>query len=243
MLQEIMKTLQTLSHQVSSLSTPSSSSSQSPSSSADTPIVSTAPAPSPSPVSQPSPPHKEPFVPPPEPYSGETGTASGFILRCSLVFDQQPSRYPTDRSRIAYTINLLRGRAAKWATAVWEQQSPILESFSSFSRELCRVFDHPLQGQEASKRLFSLFPGARSVAEFSIDFRIAASESGWGELELRGMFLRSLSSELKDELATRDEPDSLESLITLAIRIDDLGREGEKRNRLRASDSVGWRPL
>lgn len=194
--------------------------------------VSTAPPPQPpaqqaqpalNPASQ-----KEPHVPAPEPFSGEIGSAGGFILRCSLVFDQQPLSYPSDRAKIAYTINLLRGRAAQWATALWEQGSPLLSSFDNFSSELCRIFDYPRQGQEAAKRLFSLVQGSRSVADFSIDFRIAASESGWGELELRGVFLRSLSSELRDELASRDEPDSLESLISLAIRIDNRLRERQR---------------
>lgn len=189
------------------------------------PSVSTAPSPPPAPVSPHHSPHKEPYVPSPEPYAGEIGGASGFVLRCSLVFDQQPLSYPTDRAKIAYTVNLLRGRAAQWATALWEQESPILSSFDNFTGELCRIFDHPRQGQEAAKRLLSLVQGSRSVADFSIDFRIAASESGWGELELKGVFLRGLSSELKDELASRDEPDSLESLISLAICIDNRLRE------------------
>lgn len=196
------------------------------------PSVSTAPSPSPAPVSLHPSPHKEPYVPAPEPYAGEIGGASGFVLRCSLVFDQQPFSYPSDRAKIAYTVNLLRGRAAQWVTALWEQESPILSSYDNFTSELCRIFDHPRQGQEAAKRLFSLVQGSRSVADFSIDFRIAASESGWGELELKGVFLRGLSSELKDELASRDEPDSLESLISLAIRIDNRLRERRQEKRL-----------
>lgn len=104
----------------------------------------------------------------------------------------------------------------------------MLASFPEFSSELTRIFDHPLQGQEAAKHLFSLSQGSLSVAKFSIEFRITAAESGWGEQELKGIFLRSLSDTLKDELGSRDEPSSLEDLISLAIRID---------NRLRERDS------
>lgn len=39
--------------------------------------------------------------------------------------------------------------------------------FSQFSAELRRVFDHTLQGQEATKRLFSLSQGSQSVADYS----------------------------------------------------------------------------
>lgn len=226
MLRGVLETVQNLSAQVRDLTAQLS---RSDTRSSPSPVNPAPPASLPAPASAlPAPqpvPQREPHVPVPEPFSGEVGSAGGFILRCSLVFDQQPSSYPSDRSKIAYAVNLLRGRAAQWATALWEQQSAILSSFESFSRELGRIFDHPRQGQEVAKRLFSLCQGSRSVADFSIDFRIAAAESGWGELELRGVFLRNLSSELKDELASRDEPDSLESLISLAIRIDNRLRE------------------
>ncbi len=233
MLEEIMKTLQNLSMQVSHLSNQLHVSEPPLNITSENPSMSTAPTPAPVALAQSSLPHREPFVPPPEPYSGEIGNCSGFLLRCSLVFDLQPCSYPTDNAKIAYVINLLRGKAAKWATAVCEQESPALSSFSSFSAELCTVFDKPLQGQEASKRLLSLSQGSQSVADYSVDFRIVASESGWGERELKGVFLKSLSEEMKDELATKEEPGSLEEFILLAIRMDNRLRE---RNRERAQN-------
>ncbi len=106
----------------------------------------------------------------------------------------------------------------------------MLDSFVSFTPELCKVFDHPVQGQEATKRLLSLRQGAQSVAALSVDFHILASESGWNEQALIGVFIKSLLEKLKDELASWDEPKSLEDLISLAIRIDNRLRE---RNRER----------
>ncbi len=49
-------------------------------------------------------PHREPFVPPPEHYVGDLGSCVCFLLQCSLVFDQQPSSYSSDRSRISYVM-------------------------------------------------------------------------------------------------------------------------------------------
>lgn len=111
------------------------------------------------------PPAKEPFLPPPEYYSGDVGSCGRFLLQCSLVFDQQTLKH----SHVAYIINLLRGKAVQWATALWV-------------------------------------------------------ESGWND---RAVFLKGLSDEMKDELTTREEPDSLEELISLAIKIDN--REQERR--------------
>lgn len=126
---------------------------------------------------------------PPEPFSGEIGNCIVFLLHCSLVFDQQPLSYPSERAKVAYMIIKRQGQ---WATAVWEQNCPILFSFSSFSSN---IGFYPLQIQEASKCLFSLVQGSQAC--FSIEFHNAAAESGWvGEggtkRDLSGVYLRLL---------------------------------------------------
>lgn len=222
MLQGIMESLQTLHLQLNQLSTqippvnPSTSDVGPPA-----PVSSSESVPPP----QPPAPSKEPFVPSPEPYSGDLGSCSQFILSCSLVFDLQPLSYPSDKAKIAYMVNLLRGRAAKWATALWNGASPVLNSFDSFKSELCKVFDHPVKGREAARRLLTMSQGSQSAANYSIEFRILSSECGWDEPALRGIYVKGLSEQLKDELATRDEPSTLEELISLSIRIDNRLRE------------------
>lgn len=72
--------------------------------------------------------------------------------------------------------------------------------------------------------------GSISVAEFSIQFRTLAIESGWNREALTATFLHALSEKVKDELSSRDVPDTLERLISLAIQIDNRIRE---RNRER----------
>ena len=66
------------------------------------------------------------------------------------------------------------------------------------------------------------------MAEFSIDFRVKAAASGWNECALKSAYFKALNDNIKDELATLDEPASLEELIRLTIRLD---------NRLRARSS------
>ncbi|KAI3362832.1 hypothetical protein L3Q82_001874 [Scortum barcoo] len=83
-------------------------------------------------------------------------------------------------------------------------------------------------GQEAVKRLLDLRQGSQSVAAYSVDFRILAAASGWDSLALKGIFYKGLAEKIKDELSLRDEPDSLDSLISLAIRIDNRLRERQR---------------
>lgn len=49
----------------------------------------------------------------PNPFSGEAHECKGFLLQCELIFEMQPTRYPTDRSKIASVISLLTGKALR----------------------------------------------------------------------------------------------------------------------------------
>lgn len=58
-----------------------------------------------------------------------------------------------------------------------------------------------------------------------MEFRLAAAESGCNDQTLRVTFRRGLSDTGKDQLATQEEPPSLDELIMLTIRIDGQLRE------------------
>lgn len=183
----------------------------------------------------------EPRLPPPQHFSGDPSACNGFLTQCALTFELQPSSFPSDRSKIAYIITLLSGRALSWATAVWEARSPFCSSYASFVEEFRRVFNHPLQGREASKELLSIKQGNRSVAEYAIQFRTIAATSGWDKEALIVCFQNGLSEIIQDELATKDPPDSLEVLIDMAIRLDNRLRERVCSRKLASPTPV--RPL
>lgn len=119
----------------------------------------------------------------------------------------------------------MTGKASQWATAAWESNSEIFRTYSAFANEMKKLFDHPLKGKEAAKRLLALNQGTSSVAQYAVDFRILANESGWDDTALQSVFLRGLADNVKDELAARDETQSLEELISLAMRLDNRLRE------------------
>ncbi|KAK7938999.1 hypothetical protein WMY93_002325 [Mugilogobius chulae] len=175
---------------------------------------------------------REAHVPDPQHYSGDMGKCGGFLLQCALVFSQKPTTYATSASKIAFIMGLLQGKALDWAAATWENNPLIRDNFEMFKAELKKVFDHPVQGKEASKRLLTVNQGSRSVADYSVEFRTLAAEANWDDMALQTVFVNGLTEQLKDELALKDESDSLDSLISTAIRIDNRLRE---RRRERAT--------
>ncbi|KAJ8282443.1 hypothetical protein COCON_G00049620 [Conger conger] len=185
-----------------------------------TPPFSTAAAPTAPPA-----PVREPRLPPPEKYAGEPGECQAFITQCQLIFQLQPSTFPTERSRVAYIITQLTGRAKKWGTAAWEAGLPCVQTSGLFMEEMKRMFDRSRHGREAAREILRMHQGERSVSDFAIDFQTLATSCGWASQALYDTFLNSLAERIKDELLTRELPDDLEQLIALAIRVDSRLRD------------------
>ncbi|KAK0133437.1 Retrotransposon-like protein 1 [Merluccius polli] len=135
---------------------------------------------------------REPFIPTPLRYSGELGRCRQFLHQCDLVFEQQPLTYAGDRTKTAYVMSLLSGQASDWAVAISFNRPTLAGSYSEFIDNMRGVFDHPVQGKEASSRLLSLRQGADSVSQFALNFRILAVESGWDNTALQSVFLRGI---------------------------------------------------
>lgn len=184
-------------------------------------------------------PQTEPRLPAPERYDGNPKDCRGFLNQCSLTFELQPTSFPSDRSRIAYIITLLTGKARAWATSIWEQQGRACTSYAIFTEEMRRVFDHPVGGREADNRLFQLRQGNSSVAEYAVLFRTLAAESGWNMEALMAAFRHGLSGCIKDELAAKDPVQDLETLIDQSIRLDNRLRERRRERQPSRNSSTG----
>lgn len=70
---------------------------------------------------------------------------------------------------------------------VRENQPSLNLFFDEFVSEMKKVFDHPILGRDAAKRLLSFRQGPHSVAEYSVEFRIVAADSGWNSEALQGI--------------------------------------------------------
>ncbi|KAM4771240.1 uncharacterized protein WCC33_003087 [Rhinophrynus dorsalis] len=83
-----------------------------------------------------------------------------------------------------------------------------------------RVFDVPGRTTTAAKQLMTIRQGARTVADYSIEFRTLAAEVGWNNEALVAEFSQGLCDAIKDETTARELPGDLEELISVTILID-----------------------
>ena len=148
----------------------------------------------------------EPRLPAPERYDGDPGQCRYFLATCSLVFKLQPSSFQSERSRVSYVLTLLSGRVPEWGTAMWEAKAPDCQNFSSFGNAMKGVFGRSVTGPAATRQLFRIRQGSRSVADYAIEFCTLAASASWGEKELIGAFYNGLGENLLDELNTCNLP-------------------------------------
>lgn len=110
-------------------------------------------------------------------------------------------------------------------------------SYGEFLAHFQVVFHHPDQGQSASQRLLSLLQGSSAVSDYAIKFQILAALRCWNEPVLIAAFHNRLSSAIQTLLASHDEGLSLNSLITLAITLNQHLR-GKARHSTSATVSM-----
>ncbi|KAG1928799.1 hypothetical protein F2P79_023363 [Pimephales promelas] len=177
----------------------------------------------------------EPRINNPPMYLGEATQCRSFLTQCEVIFSLQPLTYAKERTKVAYVISLLAGRAREWAAANWEAERDCVFSFALFKDEMIRVFDRSAHGEEASRLLSSLRQGSRSVSDFSIEFQTLATTCGWNQPALVARFLEGLNSELREEILIREVPARIDELIQLAIRVE---KRFDLRRRARRMESV-----
>lgn len=93
-------------------------------------------------------------------------------------------------------------------------------SYEELETQLKAVFDRPSYVTNVTDRLMTLRQGARSVAQFTVEFWTLVVEVGWNESPLMGVFRRGLNRQLQEAALLWGHPKDLDSLISLATELD-----------------------
>ncbi len=160
----------------------------------------------------------------PDKFDGLAKKFRGFLRQCTIYFDNQLEAFRRDSAKCSFMMSLLTGKALEWASAVWDQDDCLKTSFDYFSKQIREVFEYPAGGRDVSLQLLQLRQGNRTAADYAIEFRTLAAQSGWNEVALKPVFKQGLSPMLQAEIACKDVGTDFHQLISLAIKIDNLLR-------------------
>ncbi|KAK3530547.1 hypothetical protein QTP86_027911 [Hemibagrus guttatus] len=176
------------------------------------------------------------------PYSGLAEDCNGFLLQCSLVLEMQPHMYPTERSKAAFIITQMSGKALLWAESLWSQNHSAAQSYSGFIDHFKEVFGKPSWDSSIGEDLCHLKQGKMSINEYALQFRTLAAKSGWNEQALLASYRQGLDPQVRLHLAAYEDTIGLERLIQLSIRVTTCMQSclGEHQGQSSLTTILGW---
>ncbi|KAL0177558.1 hypothetical protein M9458_026452, partial [Cirrhinus mrigala] len=153
-------------------------------------------------------------VPPPAPLPAAQPVTASPKLAFPEKFDGTAAKC---KGKIAFVCSLLTGKALEWATAVWDLGHSTYPTFATFLRSFKEVFQPTPDSSEAEEQIVSLRQGRRPAADYALEFRTLAAQSGWNDAPLKLHYRKGLNPDLQVELA-------LSQYIDLSIRVDNVMR-------------------
>lgn len=170
-----------------------------------------------------------------QPYSADH--VRGFVRQLDVYFKDHEGENLTEERKCSKVFSFLTGKAIEWASAIWDNDLRLRTSYAYFIQQLREVFEYPAGGRSASAQIIPMSQNHRPIAEYSIEFRTLAAQSGWNDNALKEVFQNSLDAELQAELACKGESSTFSEYITLTIHIDNLMRNAPARPKGRASSN------
>ncbi len=133
----------------------------------------------------------------PDKFDGSADQCRGFIRQVRIYLDHQGDKFESEEKRCAFLMTLLTSRAIDWAAAVWDSDSRFRTSVDYLFRQLQEVFEYPAEGKSVATQLLHISQGCRTAADYSVEFRTLATQSGLNNIALKTIFQQSLNFELQ----------------------------------------------
>src|SRR4029077_14117146 len=158
----------------------------------------------------------------------------GFLTKMQLHLAANSMFLHTDVDRIKFVGTYLEGAAYDWFEPylrdylendeIRDETSGMFQSYTSFVKRLQAVFGDPEAERTAERQLLNIRQ-KQAVNEYASRFNQIASRLEWDDAALMAQFYRGLKEEIKDEVARRDRPETLEALVAMATKIDSRNYE------------------
>ena len=179
----------------------------------------------------------------PEPFDGSRGKLRAFFSPVELFFGFNVDRFLTDEHKVLFASIYLRGPAFEWFNSFLtdflnnepderdDDTVKVTQNYSNFKNKLRQVFGD-FDKEHSAERRMQLLRQTRSAAKYASKFQQLAAQTQWGAVPLVAQFYKELKDRVKDNVARVNRPSRLQSIITLAIRINNrqYKRELERKS-------------
>jgi hypothetical protein len=170
---------------------------------------------------------------PPEEFSGARGKLTQFFTQSALYIYNNQGHFQDDEKKIMFMISYLRGDAYKliepFLTDFFTKGPQMsgetrrtLTVLQAFQEKLSLSFGSIDEERKADREIRALRQTA-SAGDYAVKFERLKAYLSWNDESYRSQFFNGLKWEVKDQLLKREtQPDSLSSLIDMAIKLDDI---------------------
>ena len=171
----------------------------------------------------------------PTTFDGRSSQCNTFFSQLSIYFAANPS-YDTDERKIMLAISCVSGPVftflEPFIAQINSQNKPdILINYDMFKAQIIAAFGDSDPIITAENQLRRLRQDNHSVTTYATKFRMYAQVVKWNDAALISQFKVNLNSIVQNELARRDDIESLDNLIAEAIDIDNKLVRGPNQRR------------
>lgn len=159
-----------------------------------------------------------------------------FLVQCQLNFDDRPTVFATERSKVTFALSYLSGTALSWFEPELVKRSlfppPWMVSYNHFKDELQKHFGPFDPEGEAEIAIENLFmKDNQRITKYIVEFYRLSSEINWDDASLRRRFYKNLPARIKNEISRVGKPNTLNGMRDLAQAIDQRYWEREEEIR------------
>ena len=168
----------------------------------------------------------------PSRFDGDRKQFRGFFTQCKLFLKMNTGLYHSDSDKVGLVLSLLDGSARVWASSYIDNDDPVLNNFSEFTRIFTSSYDDPLRVRSAEISLSKMKQGNRPVTTYAAEFRRISGDTKWNDEAKMFQFRLGLNDNVKDAMAHVDIPPTFDELVELVASIDLrlFERKMEKKN-------------
>jgi len=145
--------------------------------------------------------------------------------------ESRPNQFATDEARVKFLMSYMLGKPLEWVSCLRKNNSPILNNYESFVRNLKSNFgDYTSEAIVANSKLCSLRQRKLGHAfEYIAEFQRIAQYSNFNENAKVYMFIKGLKQPLREKLAmVQPNPTSLAQVSTTILNIESLSKRNDQ---------------
>lgn len=187
--------------------------------------------------------HLSKNLPDPELYNGDKQKLRSWIHSLKMKLAGNSDHYPTESSKIQYSIGRLRGKAVdQIGLKVRKDGTTGFATAYDLITYLEVAFGDPDEKSTSQRKLRELRQDKRAFSDYLADFLQIADCTGYNEEAKRADLLAGLSQEIQQALVVVDLPNSLEGTIAQIQKIDNKLRAFNSRTNQNLSQQLGPQP-